>query len=587
VSLSTFVDGTIQETLQDLWLFRPELVLCGTLVLVLFARLVAWRRWQASFYIALAGVLTALGVALLYDGGFGDAASLPRQELFGGLLVFDSMTVFFRRLLLLFAVLLLLLLRITRIAHRPEGTDLLTLILGATLGFCLMASANHLLIVFLGIEMASVPSYVLAGMLKERRASSEAALKYAVYGAGAAGVMLYGISLLAGVLGTLHIPTIARQLVTQPMTPQTIMVLGLAGLMIMVGLAFKLSAVPFHFWCPDVFEGAPAEVNAFLSVASKAAALALLIRMAVGVGVTPADRPADHIVQSAAAVNAVRLAALETAAVAPVSRTVSLNGSARGVEWNEVDTHGESPQASPQSDTATKLLSAETIHHYLATLIGLLAAITCTFGNLAAYGQTNIKRMLAYSTIAHAGYMMMAVPAAIVLADTQPQFASTAIAALIFYIGVYLFMNLGAFAIVAFLRDAAATEQIADYAGLLRTAPVTILCFATVLISLIGIPPLAGFVGKFFLFAALVEAGGPLMIALLAIGGVNSVISLVYYLRVVRVMTMEPEPAGRHSLRLAPAPVVYTVAITLPVVLLGLYSSGLHDWARAAAAQLF
>lgn len=148
-------------------------------------------------------------------------------------------------------------------------------------------------------------------------------------------------------------------------------------------------------------------------------------------------------------------------------------------------------------------------------------------------------------------------------------------------------MNLGAFAIVAFLRDATATEEIADYAGLLRTNPVTVICFAIILISLIGIPPLAGFMGKFFLFAALVEAGGPIMIALLVIGGINSVISLVYYLRVVRVMTMEREPAERSPVVLGMAPVIYTVAVTLPVVLLGLYPSGLRQWATAAAAQLF
>ena len=153
---------------------------------------------------------------------------------------------------------------------------------------CLMASANHLMTVFLGVEMASVPSYVLAGILKGRRRASEAALKYAVYGAGAAGVMLYGISLLAGLLGTAHLPTIAAKLAAMDIPGDgrrgegggTLMVLVLAGLMIMVGLAFKLSAVPFHFWCPDVFEGASAEVDAFLSVASKAAAMALLVRVA-------------------------------------------------------------------------------------------------------------------------------------------------------------------------------------------------------------------------------------------------------------------------------------------------------------------
>ena len=171
-----------------------------------------------------------------------------------------------------FAFWFIILVRMTGLADKQDGQDFYTLLLGATLGMCLMASANHLMTIFLGVEMASVPSYVLAGILKGRRRASEASLKYAVYGAGAAGVMLYGISLLAGLLGTAHLPTIAAKLAAMDIPAMiaarrsagTLMVLVLAGLMIMVGLAFKLSAVPFHFWCPDVFEGASAEVDAFL-----------------------------------------------------------------------------------------------------------------------------------------------------------------------------------------------------------------------------------------------------------------------------------------------------------------------------------
>ncbi len=172
--------------------------------------------------------------------------------------------------------------------------------LGATLGFCLMVAANHLMMVFLAVEMASVPSYALAGMLKRDRLSSEASLKYAVYGAGAAGIMLYGISLIAGLVNAVHLPTVALRLsaALPTMSAEELTVLGLACLMITVGLAFKLSAVPFHFWCPDVFEGATAEIGGFLSVASKAAALALLVRVVVGfgwlspAGVHPGERSA-------------------------------------------------------------------------------------------------------------------------------------------------------------------------------------------------------------------------------------------------------------------------------------------------------
>src|SRR4029079_6445834 len=182
-------------------------------------------------------------------------------------------------ILLGFAVLFAIFTRISGIPDRDAAPDFYELALGATLRMCLMESSNHLLMVFLGVEMASVPSYALAGMLKGRRASSEAALKYAVCGAGTAGIMLYGISLLGGVLGSVHLPTMAERLaeLLQPANLEagigrdTHMVLALGALMVLVGLAFKLSAVPFHFWCPDVFEGATAEVNAFLSVASKAA----------------------------------------------------------------------------------------------------------------------------------------------------------------------------------------------------------------------------------------------------------------------------------------------------------------------------
>ncbi|OHB80516.1 MAG: hypothetical protein A2W31_08235 [Planctomycetes bacterium RBG_16_64_10] len=563
--LSAFVAQTLDQTLHDLRLFQPELVVCGTILLLLLLRVPAATRRIGSWYVALAGSLLALLVAVVPESGLAHAAAIPRQELFGGLLVFDQMTVFFRALLLLFAVLFGLLGRITGVVERDEEADFLTLVLGATLAFCLMASANHLVMVFLAVEMASVPSFVLAGMLKQRQQSSEAALKYAVYGAGTAGIMLYGISLFSGVLGTAHVPTIARQLVTGHFDPQTVIVLALGGLMLMVGLAFKLSAVPFHFWCPDVFEGAPAEVGAFLSVASKAAALALLVRVVTGLGVAPTDPR-------------------QTAQAPPMVRHVHLLAD-RSSATTTTTAALEPPTAAAPGNAPT--LNAGTVQRWAVFLLASIAAVTCTFGNLVAYGQANIKRMLAYSTIAHAGYMMMAVPAAMALADSQPALARTAIAALLFYISVYLFMNLGAFAIVAFLRNAAQSEEIADYAGLIRTNPMVVVCFAVILISLIGIPPLAGFVAKFFLFASLVEAGGPIMIGLFVIGGVNSVISLVYYLRVVKVMAMDPEPAGRGSVSVGILPLAYATVVTLPVVLFGLFSSGLYRWAEAAVSQLF
>jgi NADH-quinone oxidoreductase subunit N len=357
-----------------------------------------------------------------------DGEPIVRSEIFTGLLVYDGFTVLIRAVLLLFALLFVLFTLLSGIPDREDAPDFYSLVLGGTLGMCLMASANHLLMIFLAVEMASVPSYVLAGILKGRRQSSEAALKYVVYGAGAAGVMLYGVSLLAGVLGSCHLPTMAAELAERLSTDtlgERAMVLVLGGLMVGVGLAFKLSAFPFHFWCPDVFEGAAAEINAFLSVSSKAAALALLVRVVVGFGYVPPEstQPPPATVAAAAAQDGYFAVADDAAAAAPASRDAQMQalGPARS---------------------------------FMLLLVAVIAAVTCTFGNLAAYGQTNIKRLMAYSTIAHAGYMMMPVAAALALASQNTTAAESALAAIPFYIGVYLFMNLGAFAIIAFLRAA-------------------------------------------------------------------------------------------------------------------------------------
>ena len=284
--LTNLLNDTVAVSLP---LFRPELALAGTIVLLLLCRMLPVLRHLDSAVVALGGV----GFALWY--AWSDLRGLPvgdlaagRQELFTGLLVFDALTAYVRFLLMGFLALYILFTRASGIPDREDGADFYTLVLGSTLGMCLMASANHLLMLFMAVEMASVPSYALAGLLKGRQASSEAAIKYAVYGAGAAGIMLYGLSLLAGVLGTCHLPSMAAELSRVAGTGAasgTVMVLSLGGLMVAVGLAFKLSAVPFHFWCPDVFEGAAAEVGAFLSVASKAAAVALLLRVAFGLGV--------------------------------------------------------------------------------------------------------------------------------------------------------------------------------------------------------------------------------------------------------------------------------------------------------------
>jgi NADH-quinone oxidoreductase subunit N len=439
--------------------------------------------------------------------------------------------------------------------------------------------------VFMAVEMASVPSYVLAGMLRRHQLGSEAALKYAVYGAGAAGIMLYGISLIAGLVNAVHLPTVASRLAEMlpTMGPEQLTVLGLACLMIAVGLAFKLSAVPFHFWCPDVFEGTTAEVGGFLSVASKAAALALLLRVVVGFGwiVPEGVRPGERS-GNAAGVMARSEVDRDPGSVVKVSAAST-----------EDSTSLVSLSRSHVVDSATSQLNLERARYYLSRLVALLAVITCTFGNLAAYGQTNIKRLLAYSTIAHAGYMMMAIPPLLALLGTDVQGAQYAAASLAIYISVYLFMNLGAFAIVAFLRNAMRSEEIADYAGLLRRCPGLAICFTIILLGLIGLPPLSGFLGKFVVFASLTDAfratGEAYLMAVLVIGGINTAISLFYYLRIVRLMTMFPEPEtrGPFSLPLVSLQGAYITLLTLPTAFLIVGWERLNEVIMAATQSLF
>jgi NADH-quinone oxidoreductase subunit N len=320
-----------------------------------------------------------------------------------------------------------------------------------------------------------------------------------------------------------------------------------------------------------VFEGASAEVNAFLSVASKAAALALLVRVAIGFG---------HVPEPAA------VAARPTAlfAVADPQATPSPSDQA------PPSAHAALPPAPAPASSAPAPTSPEAalspVRDFMAKLVALLAAVTCTFGNLAAYGQTNIKRLLAYSTIGHAGYMMMPVAAALALAESDVSGAQAAVASICLYVGIYLFMNLGAFAFVAFLRNAIRSEEIADYSGLVRRSPGAVICFSAILFSLIGVPPLAGFIGKFAAFASLADAK---LWTLLVIGGLNTALSLFYYLRVVKVMTIDPEPEDRLPVRLPwySAPGAYLWLVTLPVLFLIVYWDGLNRWALAASANLF
>jgi NADH-quinone oxidoreductase subunit N len=632
VNLHVLVSDLISDTQGSVAKFLPELVISATIIVMLLTRVSPLSRFVSSFLIFVIGTLAAIAVTGPWTG-------IARQELFTGMLVYDGFTVYLRTILLLFALLFALFTRLSGLPDRSDGADIYTLVLGSTLGMCLMASANHLLIVFLGVEMASVPSYALAAMMKGRRQSSEAALKYAVYGAGAAGVMIYGISLIAGSLNTLHLPTLALQLAERlgDMSSEQTMVLAMGALFLGVGLAFKLSAVPFHFWCPDVFEGASAEVDAFLSIASKAAALALLVRVVAGFGTLPpaASPPASAMVEAEQRLMANAQSQLDPGFVAvtrsddaPDKPADAKPADAKPADAKPADAKptGEQPTdakpadakpaespvgeakpqvalAAPEPGEISALARKVTLERlapvrgFAAKLIALLAVITCTFGNLAAYGQTNIKRLFAYSTIAHAGYMMMAVPAFLVMADLNAAAATAAVAGLSIYLFVYMFMNLTVFAIIAFWRNAYRTEQIEDYAGLIRRSPVLTVCFTIALFSLIGLPPLAGFIGKFAVFAPLADGyrlsaavGSPanFLLVILILGGLNTAVSLFYYLRVVKVLTIDAEPKERRPGELTypwlqPA---YVCLVAAPLLFLIVGWSWLHEWSLEAARHI-
>jgi NADH-quinone oxidoreductase subunit N len=551
-NLSDLLSGQLQGGLmQDCLMFLPELILCAGIVLLMLLRMIRARGRAQLGAVSLIIVLCALVFTVLQwnrdsigelvsgkaaanatgqvqQGGMFGFVPTPSDNLldqarpmFGGLLVFDRLTLFLRLFLFAFTALIIWLTLLTGIPDREDSADFHTLLLGAVVGMAIMASANHLLMVYIGVEMASLPSYALAGFLKGRRSASEAALKYVVYGGGASGVMLYGISLVAGTFGTAYLPDLAAAIVARvsPAGSSGLIydpVVLLGTLFILIGIAFKLAAVPFHFWCPDVFEGASAEVAGFLSVASKGAALALLARVTlIFAGMDP------------------------------------LMGPAGGLRW-------------------------EGVQDYLIPVLGGAAALTATFGNLAAYVQTNLKRLLAYSTIAHAGYMMMGLT----------PLTRAGAAAVLFYLVGYLFMNLGAFAVVAFLRRETRSEDLSAYRGLVRRSPWMVVTLSIFLLSLLGIPPLVGFAAKFQIFSVLYSAGqshvadgqtglGMFLYTLLLIGGINTVISAVYYLKVMKVMILDErveDVEGREPVVLPEraAAVVFASVVAFAVVLLGI-----------------
>jgi NADH-quinone oxidoreductase subunit N len=366
-----------------------------------------------------------------------------------------------------------------------------------------MASSSNLLMAYLSLEMVSLTSYVLTGFLPHNRRSSEAALKYLIYGGVASGTMIYGMSWIYGMTGSLDYAAIQAALTQTEVSKVT---LFLAFVFILAGFGYKIVFVPFHMWSPDVYEGAPIPFTAFLSVASNAAGVAIMIRFFFpGVSRLGGD-----------------------GAWALVS----------GVEWPYV--------------------------------LFFLSMITMTVGNLCALNQRNLKRMLAYSGIAHAGYMMMGLTV----------LTNEGLTAILFYVVVYLIMNLGAFLVVVMIANATGNEEIESYRGLAwRGAIIPAGCLAIFLFSLTGLPPFAGFVGKFFLFAAVLNQGG-IFVLLALVAVLNSVISLYYYARIVKTMFLDSPNPGERSLSIGANNFALLIPLTALTIIFGIYFSPLVYYTR-------
>ena len=469
-------------------LLMPQLVIVSTLFIVLVfdmfdsisKKVLGWMTIVGS------GIALVVSIRMLQAG--------TDETQFNEMFKVDSYSLFFN-IIFLVSTILVALISISYLGRddKKQGPYYL-LILLATFGMMLMAAGNELIIVFLGLELMSLSLYVLAGYFRESPASSEAGMKYLLLGAFASAFFLYGIALIYGATGTTSIPQIAEHLTANGKSP-----LLLAGtFLLIVGFGFKVAIVPFHQWAPDVYEGAPTTIAAFISAGPKAAGFAAFLRIFL-----------------------VALPEIQT-------------------EWS--------------------------------TAIVLLAMLTMTVGNVIAIAQTNIKRMLAYSSIAHAGYVLIGLAAA----NSDGQKSA------VFYLLVYCVMNIGAFGAVILARTADGESlMISDYAGLGFRKPLLGMFMTVMLLSLAGFPPTAGFVGKLYLFKSAIGAGADLYL-LVIVGAINTAISAYYYLRVVVTMYMR-EPEEELEYKSYPSTLIIGLVLAaIGIMLIGILPSLLLDPAQKA-----
>ncbi len=495
--INKFVSN-VQESVQ---LMQPEVALLVTFAIALLFDVIFKKTRSIAGYVAIAGfIVTGILLCTAEQVSFGGFAQMVAIDSFGS---------YFKFVILLASLIVVVMSLFSKELYTESRTlgEYYSLIVGMTLGMFLLSSSSNLIMMYLSIEIMSLSSYVLAGYTKEIKRASEASLKYVIYGAVSSGIMIYGISIIFGLTGSLNLYEINTFLANNDVNLWALLI---PTLMIIAGIGYKISAVPFHFWTPDVYEGAPVTITALLSVASKAAGFAMLIRF-VKIGF--------------------------------------IDGAAGGEYW-------------------------ATLHLDWQHIIALLSVLTMTLGNLVALWQTNVKRLLAYSSIAHAGYMLMGL---VVMNDAG-------VAAVLIYFFMYLFMNLGAFYFVLLIANKTGSENIEDYQGLGYKAPVISVCMVIFLISLTGLPPTAGFIGKLYIFTALLQ--NPDFIWLAVVGVLNSVISLVFYVKVFRNMYLRKVDEAKETYKFSVASIVLMIALAIPTLLFGIYFSPIVNWAEQSVGML-
>ena len=477
----------LQQFMQSLVPIYPEAVVITVALMVLLLDFFVDKDSKSLLgWFSLAGIVIA-AFATFRLMGAGVSGSF-----FSGTFNLDPFSIFFKFVFFIacgLGILVSINYLKSQNIHRGEYYSLM---LFATSGMMLMASAADLITLYLGLELMAMSIYILAGFMRHDNRSNEAAIKYLLLGAFSSGIMLYGMSLLYGITGTTNLSEILAFLRTADLNNP---VIYLAMIMLIVSFGFKVAAVPFHMWVPDVYEGAPTPVTAFMSAGPKVAGFAVLLRVF--------------------------------------------------------------------------LYSLEPLHTHSTAIISGLALLTMAVGNIMALSQTNIKRMLAYSSIAHAGYALVG------LAAGGPEGA----ASVMLYVCIYALMNMGAFGVVIMLRKAGERgEEIADFAGLGKTNKTAAFLMLIFMFSLTGIPPTAGFIGKFYIFKSAVQSG---LVWLAVAGVIFSSISAYFYLRVIMVMYMK-EPKESIELTTSPSLALALAISVTAVIYIGVLPSELLDYARAS-----